>query len=181
VQKLQKSPQSPKDAKYHGKSCLLVKRSHLIKRCQLIITNARLAQARTNHHKHDIIIKISNVLGQSVNVLHEGGSIIPPKGYPILVKCHGIQSNPHILRRCNVQGWGLPSLSVAHLAISAMPKLIDATSKAQELLEGMPRRVKSSRLKRANTHHHGPGILCIVHNVLVTSMRMSSKGLCQGA
>jgi hypothetical protein len=51
-----------------------------------------------------------NILGVNANVMKEEGSIIPPKGYTILVKCHGIQSNPNVLKGCNVQAVGfLPS------------------------------------------------------------------------
>jgi hypothetical protein len=40
----------------------------------------------SNHIKHDFTINISNVLGQSLNILHEEVSIIPIKGYAIIIK-----------------------------------------------------------------------------------------------
>jgi len=40
----------------------------------------------SNHIKHDATIKISNLPGQSVNIFHEEGSIIPPKWYEIVIK-----------------------------------------------------------------------------------------------
>jgi hypothetical protein len=99
----------------------------------------------SNHIKYDVIIKISNVLGQSVDVLHEEGSIIPRKGYAIIIKCNVIQSNPNMLRGCTVQPMTLLVLSMVHHALYATSNFIYPISKAQEVWGGASGHAKSSK------------------------------------